>query len=298
MELYKKLNNRWHAPKNQDDEGIDIVKIIQLVTNDIEKNGITAPQLTNGWVCPTYKKKDKQEIINYHPITVLNSEYKIITTALMNKLATVAPTLINKCQAAFIKGCSILNQIDLVNRMIDLCEIIDQKGAIIALDQEKAYDRICHDYLWETMRTMNFPDTIIHTIELLYTNAQSVAIVNGEISEKYTIRMGIRQGDPLSCLLFNLAIEPLSAALREHDKLNGLEINILTLTHRVIISLFADDAVVFVSKDDDLNDLHNVLDVWCSASGVKNNKTIVIPVGCTEYRKSIYENKPKHRTHH
>ena len=167
--------------KNQDNEGINIVKIIQLVANDIEKNGVTAPQLTDGWVCPTYKKKDKREIVNYCPITVLNSEYKIIMTALMNKLATIVPSLINKSQAAFIKGRSILDQIVLVNRMIDHCEIMDQEGAIIALDQEKAYNRIHHDYLWET-------NPLIQMIKSLYTNTKSVAIINGKISEKYTIR--------------------------------------------------------------------------------------------------------------
>ena len=73
----------------------------------------------------------------------------------MNKLAIVTPNLINKCQAAFIKGRSIFNQIDLVNRMIDLCELVNQDRAIIALDQEKVYDRIWHDYLWKTLQAMN-----------------------------------------------------------------------------------------------------------------------------------------------
>ena len=126
--------------------------------NDIEANGVTAPQLTEGWVCPLYKKKDRREIVNYHPITVLNAEYKIITTVLMNKLAIVTPNLINKCQAAFIKGHSIFDQINLVNRMIDLCELVNQDRAIIALDQEKAYDRIWHDYLWKTLQAMNIPE--------------------------------------------------------------------------------------------------------------------------------------------
>ena len=164
-ELYKKLNNRWQALKEDKNENLDIVKIIHIVANNIERNGVTVTQLTDGWVCPTYKKKDKREIVNYHPITVLNLEYKIITMVLMNKLAIVAPTLVNKSQATFIEGRSILDQIDLVNRMVNLCEIIDQEGAIIALDQEKAYNRIHHDYLWKTMEAMNFPENLIFTIK-------------------------------------------------------------------------------------------------------------------------------------
>ena len=72
--------------------------------------------LLEGWLCPIYKKKDCHEISNYRPITILNAEYKILTTALMGKLSLIAPKLVNKCQAAFIKGQSIFNQIDLVTR--------------------------------------------------------------------------------------------------------------------------------------------------------------------------------------
>ena len=98
-ELYKKLNKRWKASNNED-EGIDITMMLTIVANNIEERGVTAPQLLKGWICPIYKKKDKREIVNYRPVMVLNAEYKIITTALMNKLALVAPKTINKCQAA------------------------------------------------------------------------------------------------------------------------------------------------------------------------------------------------------
>jgi hypothetical protein len=145
-ELYKKLFTRWKK-REHDDQGLHIIKLLTLLANNIEKHGTTCPQISEGWLCPLYKKKDRREIVNYRPITVLNAEYKIITTTLMNKLSLIAPLLVHKCQAAFIKGRSIFNQIDLVNRMTDLCEIISQDGTVIALDQEKAYDRIQHDYL-------------------------------------------------------------------------------------------------------------------------------------------------------
>ena len=178
---------------------------------------------------------------------------------------------------------------DLVNRMIDLCEIIGQDGAIIALDQEKAYDRIRHDYLWRTLEKLGIPQPLIKTIKSLYMNAQSVAIINGEISKKFSIHRGIRQGDPLSCLLFNLAIEPLSATLRDSCLLKGLEIKTPSLTERAIVSLFADDTVVFMSKDDSLDTLFELLEGWCMASGAKFNreKSVIIPVRTPEHRQSV-----------
>ncbi len=60
----------------------------------------------------------------------------------MNKIVEATPSLIHKSQVAFIKGWSIFDQIDLTRRMIDLCHLKNQNGAIILLDQEKAYNRI------------------------------------------------------------------------------------------------------------------------------------------------------------
>ena len=101
----------------------------------------------------------------------------------MNKLAIVTPNLINKCQATFIKGCSNFNQIDLVSRMIDLCELVNQDRAIIALDQEKAYDRIQHDYLWKTLQATNILEAFTNTVRSLYMSARSLVILNGEMSK-------------------------------------------------------------------------------------------------------------------
>jgi hypothetical protein len=60
--------------------------------------------------------------------------------------------MVNNDQAGFIVGRSILDLIELSKTMIAYAEETSQNGAIIALDQEKAYDCIQHDYLFETLR--------------------------------------------------------------------------------------------------------------------------------------------------
>ncbi len=223
---------------------------------------------------------------------ILNAEYKILTTALMGKLSTIAPKLINKCQAAFIKGQSIFDQIDLVTRMTDLCKITNQDGVIITLDQEKAYNKIRHDYLWRVMEQMNIPQNLVNTIKSLYSKAETMVILNGEMSKKFQVTRGVCQGDPLSCLLFNLAIEPMSHILRTTDKLLGLNINTPDNHHRAILALFADNATVFLSKNDNPETLFKILDKWCLASRAKFNrdKTVVIPVGSERYRNEVNTN--------
>jgi len=97
-------------------------------------------------------------------------------------------------------------------------------------------------------------------------------MINGELSTKYKITRGVRQGDPISCLLFNLAIEPLANMIRHSEKLQGLETQTANKEiDRLIISLFADDTTVFLNKEDKWQDLNDLLDTWCIASGAKFN---------------------------
>src|ERR1700685_3553787 len=94
------------------------------------------------------RKKDKRQIANYRPITILNSDYKIFTKALAVKLAKTVPKIIHENQAGFIPGRSIFDQVKLTRLVLDYAEAVDENGVIVGLDQEKAYDKITHDYLW------------------------------------------------------------------------------------------------------------------------------------------------------
>jgi hypothetical protein len=62
-------------------------------------------------MCPLYKKNDKHQIVNYCPITLLNSDYKIFTKALATKLAEMISHVIHPDQVSFMPGKSIFNQV-------------------------------------------------------------------------------------------------------------------------------------------------------------------------------------------
>lgn len=128
---------------------------------------------------------------------------------------------------------------------------MEEDGAIIALDQEKAYNKIRHDYLWKVMEALNLPQPFIQAVQALYSNAQMKVAINGVMSEPVHIRRGVRQGDPLSCLLFDLAIEPLACMIRNDPNIKGIMIS--GIENTVKIKLFADDMNIFLSKDDSLD---------------------------------------------
>ncbi|KAF5340698.1 hypothetical protein D9611_007414 [Ephemerocybe angulata] len=183
-------------------------------------------------------------------------------------------------------GRRIDDHTELIKLMIKWSEKEEEDGMLVFLDQEKAYDRITHPFLQATLKRMDFPDHFCKSISSLYESAETVVIINGVISRSFKITRGVRQGDPLSCLLFNLAIESLANLLRKSN-LRGF--NTPEQTERLIVTLFADDTTVFLSAEDNFLDLQRILDKWCSASGAKFNvdKTETIPIGTPQYRDRV-----------
>lgn len=118
-----------------------------------------------------------------------------MTKAYSLRLMEIAPSLVHPDQAGFMKGRKIEDPVKLAKFLRNYAEVTEEDGAIIALDQEKAYDRINHDYLFSVLRHMRFPPKFCNTIKTLNTNAETVVMVNGMLSDPYTVLRGAR-GSP------------------------------------------------------------------------------------------------------
>jgi hypothetical protein len=154
---------------------------------------------------------------------LLNTDYKLMMKVLAMHLAITAPTLLHKSQAGFVPGRQISEQTQLIKMVLKYAEATQENWMIVALDQAKAYDKIEHDYLWKTLKAFKIPDHFICTVQSLYSHASTKVMINGCLSSSFRVTKGVRQGDPLSCLLFNLGIEPLSLMLRKSD-MKGLTV--------------------------------------------------------------------------
>jgi ribonuclease HI/exonuclease III len=287
-ELWKTLRKRYEIATKTQKQSFNIMKTLTIVFQDIQTHGIDPrTNFAEGWMCPIYKKKDRSDIGNYRPITLLNTDYKLLTKTLAIQLAKKIDPLIHKDQAGFIPGRSIFDHIRLTKVMTKYAEMTKENGAVIALDQEKAYDKITHQYLWNTLDAFNLPPLFRNTIKSLYENAKTVVVINGKTSDPYRVTRGVRQGDPLSCFLFDLAIEPMACMIRNNPALTGFDIP--NATSPLIINLFADDTVVYLRERDSFEELQNTLDAWCKSSGAKFNKekTEILPIGTEEYRTRV-----------
>ena len=287
-ELWKVLKKRNDEAEEEGKTGFDVIKILTKVFQDVQLHGI-APNthFADGWMCLLYKKKDRTLIENYRPITLLNSDYKLLTKALTLQLIEDIKKVIHKDQAGFIPGHSIFDHIRLTRIMTNFAEISERNGAIVALDQEKAYDKITHPYLWKTLEAFKMPQLFIKTVKGLYKNTWTTVTINGELSSPYKVKRGVRQGDPLSCFLFDIGIEPLACLVRNAREIKGYEIP--GVEEKLAINLFADDTVLYLSEQDSYDKVIETLDKWCEVSGAKFNKekTEIILIGSIAHRDRI-----------
>lgn len=188
FEFWKILHEHYINDIKNEKPAFDVVGALTTVYRDIQQFGVSSTTgFVDGWMCPIYKKNERDNIANYRPITCLNTDYKIHTKTITERLATFITTVIHSDQAGFMRGRSIHDQTHLVQRVIQLAELTGDNGLIIALDQEKAYDKIAHEYLWEVLKPFEFPKAFINLVKSLYEHATTVVMINGEASSPFKV---------------------------------------------------------------------------------------------------------------
>ena len=134
-----------------------------------------------------YKEKgDTDDLKNYRPISLINVDLKILTKTLTNRLKTVLPSIIHFTQTA-VDGRRIDNTVHMLRDFVQLANTENLESAFIFLDQEKAFDRVNHAFLYKTMHAFGIGPVFNHWIRLIYSNATMRVKVNGFLSKKHTL---------------------------------------------------------------------------------------------------------------
>jgi len=163
-----------------------------------------------------------------------------------------------------------MDSVHLVQSFYEACQNDPAlKGGILFLDQEKAFDRVDHGFLIRILQTFGFGPSFIKWIHLSYKDAKAQIKINGHLTNPIPVRCGVRQGDPLSFLLFTMVIETLSLALKKCEGLSGFDLP--GLRDRIKISLYADDTSIFFSNPSELPLIYSCLEKYSIASDAKLN---------------------------
>ena len=247
-----------------EDMGPDLVSVLNAAC--------TAGQLSlsqrTGIITLIYKKGDKLNPKNWRPITLLCSDYKILSKALTGRLAKVIASVISPCQTCGVPGRFSGEVIRIIQDSIDYANSANLCGAVLSLDQEKAFDRVDWPFLQKVLEHMNFGPSFRAWVRILYTTIYSRTLINGTLGGPFAISRGVRQGCPLSPLLYVVAAEPLSRAIQDSQEIQGFP---LPSGEHLKILQYADDTTCFATNDSSLLSLIQLFDRYATATGAKLN---------------------------
>jgi hypothetical protein len=115
--------------------------------------------------------------------------------------------LIHRNQYGFIKTRTIQDCLAWCFEYIHQCKQSRREAIILKLDFEKAFDTVEHPTILQILHHMGFPDRWMSWISTTLSTGTSAVILNGVPGRKFKCKRGVRQGDPLSPLIFVLAAE-------------------------------------------------------------------------------------------
>ena len=223
-EFYKKC---WHVI------GQDLTETI----NAMHTSAHIPKDMKTGIIKLIHKKGTTTELKNYRPITLLNVDLKIYTKLLTNRLLLLIEHIISPQQYA-VAGRNIYQAVTLLRDLHYHATSKKLDAFFIALDFHKAFDSINHNYLLQTLQRMGLPTQLYQTIASLNSEATSQISINGFLTHPIELQRGVRQGDPLSMILFLIAAEPLATTIQHHNDIRGIKI---PGKHEIFSCRYADD---------------------------------------------------------
>ena len=257
VEFYKTF---WPQIKN------DLIDSLNLAYD----NGSLSTTQKRSILSLLFKKNDKHLLKNWRPISLLNTDYKILAHVLANRLKTVINKLIHTDQNGYIKGRNIGFNIRLIQDVIEYFENDNIEGAVLFLDFQKAFDTVNHNFMHAVLEKFNFGSSFIKWIKTIYSKSEACLTNNGWTSKPFEIQRGIRQGCPLSALLFLLVVEILANKIRK-SKNDGLEIKINGTNQYIQLTQLADDTTLFLQNEQAVKNCLKTVLTFGKYSGLRLN---------------------------
>ena len=198
------------------------------------------------------KKNDASNIRDFKPISLVGSLYKILAKVLANRLKVVLDQLISESQNSFVGGRQILDSVLIANECVDSRMKSKIPGVICKLDIEKAYDNVNWEALLKLLKKMGFGEKWCSWIRTCISTVQFSVLVNGTPTDFFGSSRGLRQGNPLSPLLFLVMMEVFSRMVKRMEEvglLSGFRVDGRRgRGESVSHLLFADDTFCFVMQ--------------------------------------------------
>jgi hypothetical protein len=215
---------------------------------------------------------------DFCPISLCNLCYKLISKIIANRIKPILSRSLSAEQLVFLQGRQIQDAIGTTHESLHSIKRKKLKSLVLKLDLRKAYDCIDWDFLRMTLLQVGFGLQMTKWIMSCVNSSSYAFLLNGEATDFFRSGRGLRQGCPLSPLLFILVMEGLNLLLKEskgEGNLTGIKVSRMI---KILHLLFVDNVLIMTKATlKEWLEIDKIIKLFCKASGlqVNDSKTTV-----------------------
>ncbi|XP_043717788.1 uncharacterized protein LOC122665701 [Telopea speciosissima] len=229
-------------------------------------------ELNKTFICVIPKVKAPESADNFRPISLCNIAFKIITKLIAERLNGALDQIISPVKSSFTPNRLISDNILVAHEMFHYIKK-QKKGKdkflALKLDMRKAYDRLEWNFIEGMLLKLGFRGSWVHLVITCITYVSYNLLVNGYVKGAISPSRGIKQGDPISPVIFILCSQALTIVIRQAELVGT--IRGVRVRHRgepVTHLLFTDGCLLFGRVDlQEINALSDCLDLYYNATG-------------------------------